>query len=192
MNKFIFATMLALGLASSAIHASTLTFSLQPNQRDFHINDSFNVDLIASGIPGEVDDQLLGFGLNFAVSDSTVLQLNGYTLNSLFDDLALGSPDVTGFAFPVIGSNLWSGQALTLMTFHLQALSVGQAQLSVSSLADAEQNQGLVFLNQPALAIDAEQNFTVSSVPLPSATLLFLSGFGILAKRSSRKVMQRQ
>lgn len=191
MTKHLFAAVLALGLASPAIHASTLTFSLQPSRNDLQINDSFNVDLIAGNIPGDAEEELLGFGLNFAVSDANVLQLNGYTLNPLFEDLALGAPDVTGVAFPGIGSNLWSGQALTLMTFHLRTLSAGQAQLTVGSLADAEQNQGLVFLNQPALAINAQRSFTVSSVPLPSAAFWFISGLGILAKRSRRRVVQR-
>jgi hypothetical protein len=152
------------------------SFALSTLDTKVQVGDYFDVDLaVNDAFAGTLDgEELLGFGFNTQLTGIGGLQFLGSTINPLFDDASadLGL-DAAGVAFPGLEVNAISS-AFSLATLHFQALSAGNASIAVvSDLADS--NQGLIFLNHAAVAIDSSLNVNISAVPLPPSAVLFLS-----------------
>lgn len=164
-------------LTTAHCRAATLSFSLETAGNSIRVGDVFAIDLVAHDpFAADSSDELLAFGLNAASSISGLLEFQGSTINPLFsDDSLLVNLHAAGSAFPGIGSNPSTASTFNLATLHFKALAAGQVTLAIASdLSDF--NQGLIFLNQGPVAINASRGFDITAVPLPGALVMFVSG----------------
>lgn len=161
----------------------------EPGRGNIRVGDIFDIDLIGNGLLGYTsnDDLILGFGFNTQLSGIGGLQFLGSTINPLFDDTSVDvGLDAAGVAFPGLDVST-VGSAFSLATLHFQALSAGNVSLAVvSDLADL--NQGLIFWDQAAVAIDSNLSLNVSAVPLPPSAVLFISAglFTVIGRRKKQ------
>ncbi|PPD33552.1 MAG: hypothetical protein CTY19_07320 [Methylomonas sp.] len=140
----------------------------------------------------EVDELILGFGLNAELSGTGSAQFLGRSVNSLFDDISTQDGvnlSAAGLAFPGLSSDD-TGTLLSLAVLHFQAITVGDLNIAISSDLN-DFNQGLIYLNQPPLAIQANTNLTIAAVPLPPSVILFASA-GLLMLTGRRKLAENR
>ncbi|BBL57423.1 hypothetical protein [Methylomonas koyamae] len=150
------------------------------------IGDHFDIQVLAL-VPfanASADELLLGFGFNTQVGGTGSAQFLGSSINPLFTDISTQDGvnlAAAGLAFPGLGANE-VGSLISLAVMHFQAIAVGDLNVAITSdLYDL--NQGLIFLNQGQLAINASVGFNITAVPLPPSLLLFLSGLGGIRRR---------
>lgn len=170
------------------VQAST-SFSLEMGGEPILVGSFFDVDVVVHDLFAvDEGDELLAFGFNVRSTDHELMRFIGSSSKAPFseDGLLLGL-DAAGLAFPGVANSLAVSQSFTLATLHFQALAAGQVSLAVDSdLTDL--NQGLFFLNQGQIAINASRNFAVTAVPLPPSALMFVSTLLIgLVSRSKRR-----
>ncbi|AEG00065.1 hypothetical protein [Methylomonas methanica] len=173
-------------LASTLSQAAVV--SLNPNNANIHVGEQFDVAVwVHDAFAIDAADELLGFGFNTESSGTGQLQFMGSTISPLFDDVSAAlNLDAAGFAFPGWDINA-IGSSFSLATLRFQALTAGDVLLTVGSdLADF--NQGLIFLGQGNLAIDASLNLQVSAVPIPTTAWIFMSGLIALGAVSRRPI----
>jgi len=164
-------------LTTADCQAATLSFSLDTASHSIRVGDVFAIDVVAHDMfAADSGDELLAFGLNAASSISGLVEFQGSTINPLFsDDSLLVNLHAAGSAFPGIGSNPSTASTFNLVTLNFKALAAGQVTLAIASdLSDF--NQGLIFLNQGPVAINASRSFDITAVPLPGALVMFVSG----------------
>ncbi|MCQ8180482.1 hypothetical protein NP603_05135 [Methylomonas sp. SURF-1] len=167
----------SLMLTTVHCQAATLSFSLETAGNSIRVGDVFAIDLVAHDLfAADSSDELLAFGLNSASSISGLVEFQGSTINPLFsDDSLLVNLHAAGSAFPGIISDASTALAFNLATLHFKALVAGQVTLAIASdLSDF--NQGLIFLNQGPMGINASRSFDITAVPLPGALVMFISG----------------
>lgn len=185
--KPLFKTLVLLvSLSGNLAHAAV--FSLNPSNGIIQVGDQFDIDVwVQDAFSNDVADELLGFGFNTESSGTGQLQFMGSTISPLFDDVSADlNLDAAGFAFPGWDINA-IGSSFSLATLHFQALTAGDVLLTVGSdLADI--NQGLIFLGQGNLSIDASLNPRVSAVPIPTTAWIFMSGLIALGAVSRRPI----
>ncbi|WP_157204871.1 hypothetical protein [Methylomonas methanica] len=164
------AIMLASGPAFLALpHTSGLT----------HIGDYFDVELLAFAplANASSDELVLGFGVNTQLGGAGAAQFLGSTINSLFTDIST-QDDVNlaaaGVAFPGLSLNE-VGSLISLAVLHFQAVTAGTLNIAITSDLN-DLNQGLIFLNQSPLAINAGIGVDITAVPLPPSLLMLVSG----------------
>ncbi|WP_026601542.1 hypothetical protein [Methylomonas sp. 11b] len=164
-------------LTTANCQAANISFSLESASNPIHVGDVFAIEVVAHDLfAGDNSDELLAFGLNAASSISGLLEFQGSTVNPLFsDDSLLVNLHAAGSAFPGISSDPSNTLLFNLATLHFKALATGQVSLAIASdLSDF--NQGLIFLNQGPMAINASRSFDIAAVPLPPSLLMFVSG----------------
>ncbi|WP_020482680.1 hypothetical protein [Methylomonas sp. MK1] len=144
-----------------------------------HVGDYFDVALVAF-VPlanASPDELVLGFGFNAQLGGMGAAQFLGSTINSLFTDISTQDGvnlAAAGLAFPGLGFNE-VGSLISLAVLHFQAVTAGNLNIAITSdLSDL--NQGLIFLNQSALAINSSVGVEITAVPLPPSLLMFVSG----------------
>jgi hypothetical protein len=135
----------------------------------------------------EVDELILGFGFNAETSGTGSAQFLGSSVNTMFSDISTQEGvnlSAAGFAFPGLSVDD-VGSLLSLAVLHFQAVTAGDLNIAISSdLADL--NQGLIYLTQAPLAIQANTTLTITAVPLPPAFISFLSA-GLMLLIGRRK-----
>ncbi|WP_132325288.1 MULTISPECIES: hypothetical protein [Methylomonas] len=144
-----------------------------------HIGDYFNIEVVAlvplaNTNPNEL---VLGFGFNTQLGGMGAAQFLGSTINSLFTDISTQDGvnlAAAGLAFPGLGLNE-VGSLISLAVLHFQAVTAGNLDIAITSDLN-DLNQGLIYLNQSPLAINASIGFDVTAVPLPPSLLMFVSG----------------
>lgn len=150
-----------------------------------HPGDYFDIAVLAQVplINASPDELILGFGFNALLSGNGSAQFLGRTVNTLFDDISTHDGvnlTAAGLAFPGLGSNE-VGSMISLAILHFQATAVGDLNIGITGdLSDP--NQGLIYLNQAPLAIQANTLLAISAVPLPPSVLMFLGGLAISAR----------
>ncbi|ANE56492.1 hypothetical protein [Methylomonas sp. DH-1] len=184
-------------LTAADCQAAAISFSLETTANPIRVGDVFEIDVVVHDLfAGDNSDELLAFGLNAASSISGLLQFQGSTVNPLFsDDSLLVDLQAAGSAFPGITSDPSTALSFNLATLHFKALAAGQVTLAIASdLSDF--NQGLIFLNQGQVAINASRGFEITAVPVPASLLLFVSGvvmgFGGIRRTATRYVLSLQ
>ncbi|MCK9605778.1 MAG: hypothetical protein M0R33_04925 [Methylomonas sp.] len=174
--KPVFKTLLLMLVSFAGTLAQAAVFSLNPSSTTIQVGDQFDIEVwVQDAFINNAADELLGFGFNTQLSGIGEVRFLGGTLNPLFDDIAADlSLDAAGFVFPGWDLNT-IGSSFSLTTLHFQALTAGEAFLAVGSdLADL--NQGLIFLTQGNLAIDAGLNLRITAVPIPTSAWIFITG----------------
>lgn len=156
------------------------------------IGDYFDVEVLAISplANASLDELILGFGFNTAVSGTGSAQFLGSSVNTLFSDISRQDGvnlTAAGFAFPGLSVND-TGLMLTLAVLHFQAVTAGDLNIAISSdLTDL--NQGLIYLTQAPLAIQANTTLSITAVPLPPAIVLFVTGgLLLMGRRTSQAV----
>lgn len=174
--------------ASCPAQASGPSLELATSDSPIHVGDIFNVELLAKDLFSDAaysTDLLLAFAGNISISPGNKLSLTSSSYNPyFFDDSALLGMDLAGSAFPALrGADVFGD--ISLATLQFQALSVGSATIAIeTNLLDP--NQGLFYLVQGALPINAHLNLEITAVPLPPSALLFASA-GIFSLINARK-----
>lgn len=159
------------------------------------IGDYFDVEVLAISplANASVDELILGFGFNAALSGTGSAQFLGSSVNPLFADISTQEGvnlSAAGFAFPGLSVND-VGSLLSLAVLHFQALAAGDLSIAISSDLN-DFNQGLIYLTQSPLAIQANTHLTITAVPLPPAIVLFVSGgFMLVGRRTSQAGFKR-
>jgi hypothetical protein len=154
------------------------------------IGDYFDVEVLAISplANASLDELILGFGFNTALSGTGSAQFLGSSVNPLFDDISTQDGvnlTAAGFAFPGFSVND-VGSLLSLAVLHFQALTAGDLSIAISSDLN-DFNQGLIYLTQSPLAIQANTHLTITAVPLPPAIVLFVTGcFMLMGRRMSQ------
>ncbi|MBD9357446.1 PEP-CTERM sorting domain-containing protein [Methylomonas albis] len=164
-------------LTATNCRAATISFSLETTTNNIHVGDVFDIDVVAHDLfTGDNTDELLAFGLNATSSIAGLLEFQGSSINPLFsDDSLLVNLHAAGSAFPGIASDPSTAQSFNLATLHFKALAAGQVSLAIAAdLSDF--NQGLIFLNQGPMGINASRGFDITAVPVPATLWLFVSG----------------
>ncbi|OAI09241.1 hypothetical protein [Methylomonas methanica] len=164
-------------LTAPNCQAAILSFSLETTTNPIRVGDVFDIDVVVHELfAGDNTDELLAFGFNTTSSISGLLEFQGSTVNPLFsEDSLLVNLHAAGSAFPGVSSNPITALSFNLATLHFKALATGQVSVAIASdLSDF--NQGLIFLNQGSLAINASRGFDIAAVPLPPSLLMFVSG----------------
>lgn len=159
------------------------------------IGDYFDVEVLAISplANASLDELILGFGFNTALSGTGAAQYLGSSVNSMFSDISTQEGvnlSAAGFAFPGLSVND-VGSLLSLAVLHFQALTAGDLNIAISSDLN-NFNQGLIYLTQSPLAIQANTHLTITAVPLPPAIILFVTGgFMLMGRRTSQAVFKR-
>lgn len=168
------------GSFPSPISLSEPTFlALNQTSGLTHIGDYFDVALVAF-VPlanASPDELVLGFGVNTQLDGAGAAQFLGSTINSLFTDISTQDGvnlAAAGAAFPGLGLNE-VGSLISLAVLHFQAVTAGTLNIAITSDLN-DLNQGLIFLNQSPLAINAGIGVDITAVPLPPSLLMFVSG----------------
>jgi len=166
--------------------------ALQQTSGFTHIGDHFDVEVLAFAplANASPDELVLGFGFNTLLGGTGAAQFLGSSINPLFTDVSTQDGvnlAAAGLAFPGLSAND-VGSFISLAVLHFQAVASGDLNIAITSdLHDL--NQGLIFLNQGPLAINASVGFNITAVPLPPSLLLFGSGlvvgFGGIRKRAA-------
>jgi hypothetical protein len=167
-------------LSSAIMLASEPTFLALPQAAGLtHIGDYFDVELLAFAplANASPDELVLGFGVNTQLGGTGGAQFLGSTINSLFTDISMQDGvnlAAAGLAFPGLGLNE-VGSLISLAVLHFQAVTAGTLNIAITSDLN-DLNQGLIFLNQSPLAINAGIGVEITAVPLPPSLLMFVSG----------------
>jgi hypothetical protein len=184
MKRFAHLMLLTAMLAifGSPAAAATITFTT-PGA----VSGPFDVTITAQDVFAgrDLDDELIGFGFNVAVSDPSVVSFLGATSGPLFD--AVTSVPGTMVVASAFGITPGVTEPLVLATLHFAAIGSGAATILITSDL-ANLFQGLQFLNEPfAESISAELPVTVAT-PVPEPTTLLLSGIGLLGLAARRRL----
>ncbi len=186
--KPVFKTLLLMFVSLASTLGQAAVFSLNPSNGIIQVGDQFDIDVwVQDAFSNDVADELLGFGFNAELSGTGQLQFMGSTISPIFDDVSADlNLDAAGFAFPGWDINA-VGSSFSLATLHFQALTAGDVLLAVGSdLVDL--NQGLIFLGQGNLAIDASLNLRIAAVPIPTSAWIFMTGLVALGAVSRRPI----
>jgi len=152
--------------------------ALQQTSGFTHIGDIFDIEVLAL-VPlanASPDELVLGFGFNAQVGGTGAAQFLGSSINPLFTDISTQEGvnlAAAGLAFPGLGLDE-VGSLISLAVLHFQAISEGNLNIAITSDLN-DPNQGLIYLTQATLAIQANTTFAITAVPLPPSALLFFS-----------------
>lgn len=147
-----------------------------------HTGDHFDIEVIAFSLMANTspDELVLGFGFNTQLDGTGAAQFLGSSINPAFTDLSNQEGvnlAAAGLAFPAL-SSIELEPVISLAVLHFQAVTAGDLNIAISSDLN-DPNQGLIFLNQAPLAIQASYSLAITSVPLPSGLLLFGTGLAM-------------
>lgn len=167
---------------------SELTFLAHSTSGMTRIGDNFDIQVwaISSLANASIDELILGFGFNAELSGTGSAQFLGSSVNPLFTDISAQEGvnlTAAGLAFPGL-SGTDVGSLLSLAILHFQALTAGDLNIAISSDLN-DLNQGLIYLTQAPLAIQANTTLTITAVPLPPSAILFVSAalFTLIGRR---------
>ena len=180
-------------------HGSMLSAQVMPlpNQPTFwaltsgitRIGDYFDIEVLGLSplVNASLDELILGFGFNAELNGTGSAQFLGSSVNTMFSDISTQDGvnlSAAGFAFPGLSVND-VGSLLSLAVLHFQAVTAGDLNIAISSdLTDL--NQGLIYLTQAPLAVQANTTLTITAVPLPPAFISFVSA-GLMLLIGRRK-----
>ena len=182
---------------SGSISPSAIILSTEPtfwalNQTSSltHIGDYFDIEVVAFAplANASPDELVLGFGFNTQLGGMGAAQFLGSTINPLFTDMSTQDGvnlAAAGIAFPGLGLDD-VGSLISLAVLHFQAVTAGNLDIAITGDLN-DPNQGLIYLTQASLAIQASTSVAISAVPLPATWLLFLPGAGFCLRRFRRK-----
>lgn len=178
--------------ASSAIILPTepTFWALNQTSSLTHIGDYFDIEVVAFAplANASPDELVLGFGFNTQLGGMGAAQFLGSTINPLFTDMSTQDGvnlAAAGIAFPGLGFDD-VGSLISLAVLHFQAVTAGNLDIAITGDLN-DPNQGLIYLTQASLAIQASTSVAISAVPLPATWLLFLPGAGFCLRRFRRK-----
>jgi hypothetical protein len=159
-SKTLKAFVLAGGLLMSAFSAQAdLVLSFGESDVEVGLNDTFTLELYVD-VTAPVDS-ILSWGLDLDLSDSSLLDLNSFTLGS--DFVSLPSDDGIGGAAlvpPLFGSNILLG------TFEFTAVGYGSTVASTSNtLVDIFEGFTTTSFFGPSVFNSASANISVVSAP---------------------------
>jgi len=168
--------------------AHALSIQLAPSDANITAGENFTIDVVASGIfDGLFFDEVIAFGFDVNVADTSLLAYTGATVNSFFwdDSASFGNTDVAGSAFPGVTDN-----QITLATLSFTALTNGMTTLGIfSDLGDW--NEGLIYAFNGPVNLTTYLDLSVSPnsapVPEPATIFLFTSGLAGLAGVARKK-----
>jgi len=176
--KYVKSILWAIGFSvfsANSIAATVVSFNI--SNTDIQINETFSVDVLVSGV--DSFDEVIAFGFDLTLDPTWSLGLVTIGSSFDFDDSTLfPNTDVAGSVDPFnFGPN---GDNIVLASLQLSATKAGDFNLGINSnLFDF--NEGLYLLSSfNAVDISHNQqiaiNSPVSTVPVPGALLLFISG----------------
>jgi hypothetical protein len=152
------------------------------------IGDNFDIHVwaISSLANASIDEMILGFGFNAELSGTGSAKFLGRSIHPLFTDISAQEGvnlTAAGLAFPGL-SGTDAGSLLLMAILHFQALTAGDLNIAISSDLN-DLNQGLIYLTQSPLAIQANTRLTITAVPLPPSAILFVSAalFTLIGRR---------
>lgn len=169
--------------------ARALTIDLDFSSTTLLPGEIFTMDVIVNDVFDGLDafEEVLAFGFDVFISDSSLVGFTGATVTSPFlDDLAsFPNTDVAGSVFPGIPNDP-ANNTIQLATITYEALAVGNPSLGITS-DTSDSNEGLIYFLAGNVDITAIAN--VDIIPEPGSVLLF--GIGLLTiavvKRKFRK-----
>ncbi|MGC4080874.1 MAG: hypothetical protein QM736_01825 [Vicinamibacterales bacterium] len=133
ITKVLSCALIAFALSVTPVRASTISFDvLSP----VAAGSSFDVGVLVNDVfdGRSPTDVLVAFGFDVTVGDDTVFHYDGADVNSsLFDQLFLGIPMVSGFAQNPLGIGPGDfTEPLLLATLHFSALKAGNTTIGVT------------------------------------------------------------
>jgi hypothetical protein len=160
-SKVLKAFVLAGGLMMSTFSAhADLVLSFGESDVEVNLNDTFTLELFVNVTAGV--DWILAWGLDLDLSNSSLLDLNSFTLGSDFVPV-FGSDDGIGGAAafgPLFGSNILLG------TFEFTALGYGSTSASTSNtLGDIFEGFTTTSFFTPTVFNSPSANISVVSAP---------------------------
>ena len=172
----------------TTVWAATVTFADAGSSAPSAVLNANTGVAIDINIVGNGFTELAGGVMGFAF-DSGAVQINSVNVNSaLFAFLPDGGSEVApgqwqgiGFDVDVIASAPFAAGDFTIATINLTPLATGASVLSILGSSEFFSSTAAVF---PAMT---DSTLQVSSVPLPSALILLLSGVGLLVGVGKRE-----
>ena len=168
-----------LQITSTTVSAVTINLSLSDSS--IHVGEGFSMDIIAEDVFAGLDvfEEVVAFGFDVFVSDSTLVSYLGASVSSPFDDDSVFFPntDVAGSTFPGI-ANDGLNDTIQLATLEFAAIASGPLSLGIVSDANGF-NEGLIYLISGNVDISTTTALIVgepSSIPEPNTLLLALVG----------------
>ncbi|MCG8613912.1 MAG: hypothetical protein MI864_25655 [Pseudomonadales bacterium] len=163
--------------------------SLNPFSTDVAIGDTISIDIVLEDpfTGAYAGDSFLGFGFDFDY-DQTGLQFTHKTMGSAWDDYSDAFNDTM-----VVGSDSNFGiddngqSEFLLTTLYFEVIGAGDLFLNVFSDSANSANQGLFYIFNDVLDINASTSINVSQVPEPPVVALFALALGIMGARGFRK-----
>lgn len=173
-------------LPLSSAHALLIDLKMPRSEIALDVYHIFNVDVIAKDVFSGLDplEEVLAFGFDIFISDTSIVNLWGVEVAAPFDDKSglLPNTDVAGSVFPGIANDS-TNDTILLATLRFLVLSKGEVSLGITSdLTDI--NEGLIF------SLDGSKDISSSivvSIPEPNALLLIgigLAGLGYTRRRA--------
>lgn len=161
-SKVLKAFVLAGGLMMSTFSAQAdLVLSFGESDVEVGLNDTFTLDLYVD-VTAPVDS-IISWGLDLDLSNSSLLNLNSFTLGGDFTSFSLGvdADGIGGAAFgPLFGSNILLG------TFEFTAVGYGSTSASTSTtLGDIFEGFTTTNLFTPTVFNSPSANISVVSAP---------------------------
>ena len=181
----IFTVALSL-LPLSSAHALLVDLTRPKTQIPIDVHHIFTVNVTAKDVFSGLDpfEEVLAFGFDVFVSDTSIVNYLGAVVAAPFDDDSVFFPntDVAGSVFPGI-SNESTNDTILLATLSFVVLSKGEVSLGIKSdLTDF--NEGLIY------SLEGNKDITSSivvTIPEPNALLLIgigLAGLGYTRRRA--------
>ncbi len=181
------------------IHAAPIVYfdfngdGLQDSSTNITLGSSFTASIMATNVDDPVHGGLIGWGSDIAF-DSTQLSASGYTIDTAwpFQGIDNNIDNVSGHIELTASTFIGQSGTVKLADISFDTLSTGTSLLVLSELfADNPGFTGFAAADGFDYDLDVIFNnasITISSVPIPPAVLLFLSGLiglvSIFKKRS--------
>jgi len=180
-------------LAVSAPATFALSVDLQLSDPALTVGETFTIDVVVHDVfPGiaPVEEAVLAFGFDVAISAPSLVSFMGATVAAPFDDdsALLPNTDVAGSVFLGLPNDVLH-ETFLLATLTFRALDIGGLTLGITS-DTTDLSEGLFYLLAGNTDITANLPVTIqaNAIPEPGTLVLLASGvLGVLGYRWRRR-----